>query len=291
MFGYIEPDKSQLRLWEYEQYRATYCGLCRSMGKHTGTLSRFTLNYDYVFLAMIRSGLLGLKPEMKASRCAVHPVKKRAVACDDPALEYCAKIGALLAYHKIRDDIADSRGFKKLSALFLSVPASGFLKKSRDIEKCGDKITEYLKELAELEKSTDTTADMASEVFGSIMSEVFAYGLEDKSAARIAREIGRHTGRYIYLADALDDYEKDAKSGEFNPLVCMYGKDGLGEQRERIKNSVLLELRSLEAAIALVDFSSCPGYGNIVNNIIYLGMPKKIDEIFCKMTNCRQQDN
>lgn len=31
-------------------------------------------------------------------------------------------------------------------------------------------------------------------------------------------------GRLIYLLDAVDDVEKDSKSGEYNPLVLNYGK-------------------------------------------------------------------
>lgn len=283
LFGYIEPDKSQLRLWEYEQYRAVYCGLCRSMGRHTGALSRLTLNYDYVFLAMIRCALLGLTPQIRPSRCVLHPTRKRAIALDDEALEYCSELGVILAHNKVLDDIADSRGAKKLFAMMLAIPTSHIAKKCKKTYECADKVAALLKELSELEKSEDVTSDMAAEVFGQILGEVFSFGLSDNASSRIAYEIGRHTGRYIYLADALDDYESDAKSGEFNPFVSEYGKSGLADVRERIKNSVLLELRELEAAIALVDFSTCVGYGNVVNNIIYLGMPKKIDLIFDKM--------
>ena len=54
MFGYVKPHVPELRVGEYELFRAVYCGVCRSMGRHTGTVSRFTLNYDYVFLAAVR---------------------------------------------------------------------------------------------------------------------------------------------------------------------------------------------------------------------------------------------
>ena len=32
MFGYIRPQKGQLRVWEYELFRAAYCGLCAALG-------------------------------------------------------------------------------------------------------------------------------------------------------------------------------------------------------------------------------------------------------------------
>ena len=50
MFGYIRPVTAELKVKEYELYRAVYCGLCRSLGKCTGCASKLTLNYDFVFL-------------------------------------------------------------------------------------------------------------------------------------------------------------------------------------------------------------------------------------------------
>ena len=220
MFGYVEPDKPQLRLWEYEQYRAVYCGLCRSMGKYTTELSRLTLNYDYVFLAMIRSAMLGITPDIAPSRCAVHPLKKRAIARDDAALKYCAQVSALLAYHKVCDDIADSRGLKKLMSMAAKPVCSAFLKKCKHLEPLGKKLASSLKEMAELEVQKDVSVDALAEGFGDVMSEVFSFGLENETNYRIARELGRHVGRYIYFADALDDIDHDIKRGEFNPFVA-----------------------------------------------------------------------
>ena len=54
MFGYVKPVPAELLVKEYEFYRATYCGICRSMKKHTGSLSKVTLSYDSVFLALVR---------------------------------------------------------------------------------------------------------------------------------------------------------------------------------------------------------------------------------------------
>lgn len=289
LFGYVEPDKPQLRLWEYEQYRAVYCGLCRSMGRHTGTVSRLTLSYDYVFLAMIRSAMLNITPEIVPSRCAIHPLKKRAVARDDAALEYCAKVSAILAYHKILDDINDCHGVKRLAAMAAKPVLSASLRNCRDMTPVGEKISGLLREMSKLESSENPSPDMLAEYFGSIMSELFAFGLDDEANARISRELGRHAGRYIYFADALDDIERDIKNGEFNPFVSLY-KDGVYAHTDEIKTAVLLELSGLEAALALVDFSSCPGYGNIVNNIIYLGMPRKINSILEKTAKKRAAD-
>lgn len=286
MFGYVEPDKAQLRLWEYEQYRAVYCGLCRSMGKHTGEISRLTLNYDHVFLAMLRTALTETVPEFYSSRCALHPLKRRAIAKDDTALEYCAEVSVMLTYYKLLDDIADSHGLRRFAASMTRPLCASVYKKCKSLHPLGEKTGKLLDEMNALEKAPDPTPDALAELFGSVMSEVLAYGIDDQKKHRIAYEIGRHIGRYVYLADALDDIPKDIRTGEFNPFVKAFGEKNALCNTDLIKNAVLLELTQLEAAIALVDFSTCPGYGNIINNVIYLGMPRKIDEII----KCRRQD-
>ena len=54
MFGYIKPDIPHLKVVDYELYKASYCGLCKAMGKKTGCLSSLTLSYDFAFLAFMR---------------------------------------------------------------------------------------------------------------------------------------------------------------------------------------------------------------------------------------------
>ncbi len=252
------------------------------MGKHTGCLSRLSLNYDYVFLAMIRSALTGVEPKFEPSRCMLHPIKKRAMAIDDEVLEYCADVSAVLTYHKVLDNIADCRGAKKLAFAALKPVCGGIYKRADAVKGLAKRVSELLSKMSALEKSGDATPDMLADIFGQIMTEVFTYALEGEAEKRIAAEIGNHTGRYIYLADALDDVERDIKSGEFNPFVTQYTKSGLPEIKENIKTAVLLELSQLEAAVNLVDFSLCPGYEEIVKNIIYLGMPERIGSILRK---------
>ena len=58
MFGYVRPYKDELRVREYEQYKAIYCGLCRALGKNYGVLSRLTLSYDCTLFAAAAIGRL-----------------------------------------------------------------------------------------------------------------------------------------------------------------------------------------------------------------------------------------
>ena len=48
MFGYVTPDKGEMKVREYECYRAVYCGLCMQLKADYGFVSRMLLNYDLV---------------------------------------------------------------------------------------------------------------------------------------------------------------------------------------------------------------------------------------------------
>ena len=72
MYGYVRPDKGELRVREYELFRAVYCGLCQALRERYGFLSRFAVNYDMTFMALV---LLSENARAKQLRCPVHPLR------------------------------------------------------------------------------------------------------------------------------------------------------------------------------------------------------------------------
>lgn len=57
VFGYIKPVKAELKVKEWEAYQGIYCGLCKQLAERYGLFARMTLNYDFVFLAVLDMGL------------------------------------------------------------------------------------------------------------------------------------------------------------------------------------------------------------------------------------------
>ncbi len=57
MFGYIVVHKPELKVREYETYRASYCGLCHSLKKQSreNRTADFKLRYDISGAASDRS--------------------------------------------------------------------------------------------------------------------------------------------------------------------------------------------------------------------------------------------
>lgn len=274
MFGYVKPQKAEMLVREYEFYRATYCGICRAMKKHTGTASCATLSYDSVFLALIRMLYLdgdAFSTDMK--RCIAHPLSKKPMLSENPAIEYTARAFAILAYHKVEDDLSDGDN-KKLSVL-AARPIVRAAHKRAGLSELSVLVGERLAAITALEKERCASVDAPATLFGELLGELFSYGFSDE-ARLVTYQCGYHLGRFIYCADAAEDYEKDRESGSYNPYVIAYGGPLTDENRETIRCALLLECRALESAVNLLPFGSLATIENIVRNIIYLGLPARI---------------
>lgn len=277
MFGYVKPVTSELLVKDYEFYRATYCGVCRAMKKHTGALSNVTLSYDSVLLALVRMLYIpDCDISAKRGRCIAHPLKKRCMLTENSAVEYTARAFAVLTYHKLLDDIADEKlGRRMLVSVARPIAASGA--KRAKINDVSSVIAEKLFEITGLERAKTPSVDQPAHLFGELLGEVFSHGLSDKDAI-VTREFGYRLGRFIYAADAAEDYEEDRISGKYNPYVLLYGGEPLTyENRQSIKCALLLECRGMEAAVDLMPFGTRYTIENIVKNIIYLGLTKRIE--------------
>ena len=298
MFGYIRPLVDDMKVRENEMYRAIYCGLCRAMGHHTGCASRMTLSYDFVFLSAFRAAITGVRFDPQPHRCIMHPVKRRMMAEDNEIFAYCARAAAYLTYAKLEDDLADESGARRLAAKSLRPAAADMRKKAGALPELEASIASSLEALRKLEAAESDSIDETAECFGQLLSDIFAHGLTGTDA-RIAREVGRAVGRFIYVIDAADDAPEDGKKNRYNPILRRYGQDILVEREytDRAGNTktavridentaqdlyiaALNDLSRLSAAIELMDFTraGCEVEG-IVKNTVYLGMPAELRRV------------
>lgn len=283
MFGYVKAYRPELKLRENEFYRAVYCGLCASMKELTGAASTFSLSYDMVFLILCRLAASGERPEVTMKRCCMNPlkIKKRPVMSDGDELRYAASVAALLTECKLEDDETDEKGVKRLAKRILLPGSRRRLVRAKVPEELESEVRGKLSELYAFESQKPNEISPLAELFGELLGTVFAYGF-DGATARILYEIGRDTGRYIYITDAVDDLEDDVKHGSYNPVEAVYGN--LTDSAKSELLSVLkLELASAAAALELISIpdGGYPETLDIAKNIIYLGMPKEAERILC----------
>lgn len=268
MFGYVRAKREELTVRQDTFYRAAYCGLCKEMGRCTGQCSRLTLSYDMVFLYLVRAALRGMQPATKKGRCLLHPFRCKQIVQSDEELSFAARVSALMTYGKLCDDLADERGMKRFCKR-LARPFFAKAKKRAALDELYKQVEAHLQALSALESEKLPSVDAPAEVFGNLLGDVFAYGFTGADA-KIAREIGFRTGRFIYAADAADDIDEDLKSGNYNPFLLLYGGDLTDEQRKTAEMAMQFDLTALAAAIDLIDNHPLLP---VIRNIIYLGMP------------------
>ena len=277
MFGYVKPDVKELLVKEHEFYKSTYCGICRSMKKHTGSLSPITITYDSVFLALVRMAYI---PDSELGstmrRCIAHPMKKRCMLTDNSAIEYTARAFAILSYYKMKDDLADEGAMKRM-LVSATRPILASAKKKADLEPLAMVVADRLDKISAIERERRPSIDEPAELFGELLGEIFSFGLEGPDKI-VTYECGYHLGKFILLADAIDDYEDDLKEGKYNPYVISYGGAELTrENKQNVKTALLIECKKLENAVNLIPFGNKITVENIVRNIIYLGLTKRIE--------------
>ena len=275
MLGYVMAYKPELKMREYEAYRAYYCGVCKAVADRFGQLPRLALSYDFAFLALLLSSLSEEQEPVEFEHCIIHPVKKIPIVRKSPAIDYAADMMVLLVYYNMLDDKNDEHQVRgALGSAALRGAAKRLSERYPDV---AEVISSELTHLSALEKEKSGSIDAAGDAFAGIMAKVFASDAVretvGETGARVLGELGRNLGRWIYLADALDDCEKDQKSGSYNPFI--YREKGT----EGAENVLYTCLTELAKSYELLDVKKHKG---VLDNIIYMGLGRKSDILLGK---------
>ena len=122
----------------------------------------------------------------------------------------------------------------------------------RRVPGLSEAVARTMSSLSDIEATALPSLDEPTAAFGQVLAAVMAHGLTDASA-RIARHIGYHVGRWLYMLDAADDYETDLKRGRHNPLARLYAQARLTpEVKEQLENAMVVELSHARDALDLI---------------------------------------
>lgn len=281
MFGYVEPDKPELKMREFDIFRGYYCSLCKTIGRRYGQIPRLSLSYDLTFLYILLDATQAFPTGGKRERCIAHPLKKRYMVFSNIFAEYASDMNVILTYYSLRDKWNDEKnllggaGSLALKRAFKKV-------RKRHPDKCAS-IEGYLEALSTLEKNRCASVDEAAEPFASLMRELFECGhIKDEYTQKTLGWMGYNLGRWIYLIDAYDDLDKDFKRKSYNPILCQYDFKGEDiksfkeEVREALNFNLTYSLSEIEKAYSLIDIEKNK---EILDNILYSGLIVKTDVI------------
>ncbi|OGO79436.1 MAG: hypothetical protein A2Y23_06910 [Clostridiales bacterium GWB2_37_7] len=294
MFGYIIPDKPELKMKEYEMFRAYYCGVCKSMGRSFGPISRFALNYEAVFLGLLLSAVNKENSVMKKEGCFANPFKKKWVIKNNKYVDFAADINVLLTYYKLIDNWQDERHFASYAGKLLF--KSGYNRAFSKNSSTASAIISALEKQKNLEQKKCSSIDEAAEPTAEMIRDVLLIGCKnaDENVQKSMEWLGYNLGKWIYTIDAYDDIEKDIKSGSYNPLLLQY--DYKQQPIVEFKNAIKLDIErdllfTLSQAASVIELLDMNNKG-IIENIVYMGMNNKTNKILCgDCSQCDQQQS
>lgn len=268
MFGYIRACKPEMRIKEYELYKAVYCSLCKELGKSYGIFARFTLSYDFTFLAILSMALNNHTCGLTQKVCTCNPLKKCTYLEDLSELKLPSAAAMILIYYKLLDNIEDEKGIKRIGykiakPLFLSA----YKKAAKDFPDIDRIAREYIEGQRKIESDDNSDIDIAAEPTAICMAEMFKTLSDDKMTQRCLDRVGYSIGRYIYILDAAVDLKEDIKLNRYNPLKAYAGDEDL--VKDFIAPQLNICIAEAAKAYELIDIKK---FKNVLDNLIYLGL-------------------
>ena len=268
MFGYLTACAQALGEEQAKRYKSFYCGVCMSLKRRHGQLSRLTLNYDLSFLVLLLGSLYEPEEEREESCCIVHPFKKQEKISTEISA-YAADMNLMLAYLKCLDNWQDEGSI--LSAAEAAALKPSYRKLAELYPRQHNAMCIALDELHKLEKEGIEDADAASGCFGRLMAEVLVYR-EDRWSDAL-RCMGMALGKFIYIMDAVMDLNSDTVHNSYNPFRRYYGLDNQQRFRDILK-MLLAECVYYFDKLPLVQDV------DILKNILCVGLWQQFDAKF-----------
>ena len=278
MYGYVRPDKGDLKVSEYERFRGMYCGLCHVLKERYGPACRYLVNYDFTFLAMLFAE--GADAQSQPRRCPYHPLRKTVCPVSGDSLSAAADCTVILAYWKLRDGASDKGFFSALGCrIVCGVLRRNYKKATLRQPDFAAAAEENLLALAELEKAKTASLDEVADRFARLL-QAAAPAAPEEAKSRILRELLYHLGRIVYILDAVDDLSEDIFNGNYNPLCYRFEISGdklSPEDVLTLRGTLQMSYNALCGAFALLEQGE---YNGILSNVIYRGLPAVTQAVF-----------
>ena len=277
MFGYIRPDIPHMYVKDGVLYKALYCGLCKSLGGCCGQRARMALSYDMTFLSALLHNLTGKDVRIERRRCVLHPFVPRNMAADDDLTRKVACLNAALAYYKASDDVEDEGKGRFVRAWM----RGGARRAQKLFPETYARIAPHMQALRALEKENCAGIDRAADPFALLIADLSDDCLGE-AATEHTRALFYGIGKWVYLIDALDDYDKDVKKKNYNPFVAAFGAPSRAQMLQENGEEVRFIFRSIfaENAERLAKLRFHFNH-DLTDNIILRGLPAATRRVLC----------
>jgi hypothetical protein len=260
MFGYVNVSYNELDDTQKRRYDAVYCGICRCIRSQSRQLARLTLSYDMTFLALLLMSLYEPEEASGDRACILHPIQNRPWVQND-CCAYAADMNVALAYYKCLDDWNDDRSLGgKAGAAMLKPCLEGI--ERRYPRQC-EAIRRCIRQLRKLENENCANPDLPANCFGTLMGELLVF--QDDLWAPTLRQMGHSLGRFIYLADAINDLPQDRKKARYNPFLSA----GIDLPRQELEQYLVLDMARCTEFFEMLPLVQDKA---LLDNVLYSGV-------------------
>ncbi len=281
MFGYVKAYQPELRIKEFELYKAVYCSVCRGLGKKYGVISRLSLSYDFTFLTLLYLSLRDGCLPTERRRCVCNPLKKCNYVCQQEIPAFPLAAAEIMLYYKLLDNISDEGFLKGLFyRLLRALSAKGYRAASREFPELECVFKEYFEKQRQLEEKNSQNMDEAADPTAEMLSRLFVLCAPDEERRALQR-MGYCMGRWIYLMDAAADLREDLRKKRYNPLSgeAAGAEDITAFLKGRMERELNFCVTEAAAAFELLDIKR---FKNILGNIVCLGLETSQKQVFSK---------
>lgn len=288
MIGYLKAYFPDLRMYEYKQYKAFYCGICLDMKDELGELPRFLLNYDVTFMAIVMTAVMGESVEQGTHRCILNPFQKKMIYRNQWT-NYVAKLNLLFSYMKIEDDIRDDHSMRsKAAKIALKRKYEKVVKQYKREAKI---IEQYNETLLSYEAQKSSQYEQMGQAFGTCLRDLFEPLIKEETTKKAVGNLFYEIGQWIYNIDALDDVREDEAEKSFNPFLPRYQEnpEAMLKEAETYFSKLLFRL------LQCYDELNLSSYEGIINNVICVAIRRKTSDVLskykgedcCEKTKCK----
>ena len=130
---------------------------------------------------------------------------------------------------------------------------------------------------------------MVADPFGNMMVDVVNVLLGDKTTETVS-ELAYNLGKWIYLIDAVDDFDKDKKKKNFNVFINVYPEIADKETllREKLKEIIVVFAAVLTRISELARMLEYKFNHDLIDNVLMRGLNVQTKNILenqkCKNT-------
>ncbi len=267
---------------DFSVFQAYYCGLCKELGRTGGPLTRLCTNYDVAFYNALLHSIADTPVKFETKKCYIN-WRKKTVVIPDELTKKTADIAVLLVYYNAEDDVLDGKRSRIFVKARLALRKRAAAKRLPEIDKM---MKESFSRLHEIEKRNSSNIDEAADPFASLLRDVTCALVKTDEGTDI---FTYNLGRLIYLFDAVDDVEKDAKDNRYNPLLAAYGtckskSEFLKKNMEDVDFLLRSTYNRLVGAYNAMHIVVSEG---MLSNTVYLGIMKQMTRLLKGENSCQ----